>query len=110
YARENLTAMDRADYQLEEFQSMDLSGALLGGGPLTESATYFPYEEGVAFAALLYQNGGWDAVDAAFKNPPRSTEQVLHPDRYIGGDAPKPIALPALQLNGWHRITEDTLG
>jgi hypothetical protein len=111
YARENLTALDKANYQLEEFQSLDLSGALTGGGgPLTESATYFPYQEGAAFAALLYQNGGWDAVDAAFKNPPRSTEQVLHPERYFSGDAPKRIQLPALNLNGWHGIAEDTLG
>jgi hypothetical protein len=111
YARENLTAMDRADYQLEEFQSIDLSGALTGGGgPLTESAVYFPYQEGAAFVAQLYQDGGWKTVDAAFANPPRSTEQVLHPERYFSGDAPKRIQLPALHLNGWHAIAEDTLG
>jgi hypothetical protein len=111
YARENLTAMDMADYRLEEFQSIDLSGALTGGGgPLTESATYFPYQEGTAFVAQLYQSGGWGAVDAAFENPPRSTEQVLHPERYFSGDAPKRIQLPALHLNGWHSIAEDTLG
>ncbi|MEO7910308.1 MAG: hypothetical protein ABIV47_11725 [Roseiflexaceae bacterium] len=75
YARENLTAMDMADYQLEQFESIDLSGALTsGGGPLTESAAYFPYREGADFVALLYQNGGWNAVKEAFKNPPRSTE------------------------------------
>src|SRR5215212_1396537 len=86
YARKNLTAMDIANYQLEEFESIDLSGERTGrGGPLTESATYFPYQEGAAFVALLYQDGGWRAVNAAFKNPPRSTEQVLHPERYISG-------------------------
>jgi hypothetical protein len=111
YARENLTAMDIADYQLEEFQSIDLSGALTGGGgPLTESATYFPYQEGAAFVAQLYQSGGWGAVDAAFENPPRSTEQVLHPERYFSGDAPTRLQLPTLDLNGWHRIAENTLG
>jgi hypothetical protein len=111
YARKNLTAMDIANYQMEEFQSIDLSGALTGGsGPLTESAAYFPYQEGADFVALLYQNGGWNTVNAAFKNPPRSTEQVLHPERYFSDDAPKSIKLPALRLNGWHSIAEDTLG
>lgn len=111
YARKNLTAMDIANYQLEEFESIDLSGALTGrSGPLTESATYFPYQEGAAFVALLYQKGGWSTVSAAFKNPPRSTEQVLHPERYFSGDAPTSIQLPALRLNGWHSIAEDTLG
>jgi hypothetical protein len=112
YARENLTAMDMANYRVEQFQSIDLSGALMGGGggPLVESAAYFPYQEGAEFVALLYQDGGWGAVDAAFKNPPRSTEQVLHPERYFGGDTPLSIQLPALRLGGWHTIAEDTLG
>ncbi len=111
YARKNLTAMDLANYQIEQFQSIDLSGALSGGGgPLVESATYFPYQEGAQFVAQLYQNGGWKLVNAAFENPPRSTEQVLHPERYFSGDAPKSIQLPALHLDGWHQIAEDTLG
>jgi hypothetical protein len=111
YARENLTAMDIANYQMEEFQSIDLSSVLTGrSGPLTESAAYFPYQEGAAFVALLYQEGGWSTVNAAFENPPRSTEQVLHPERYFSGDQPTIVELPTLHLNGWHSIAEDTLG
>lgn len=111
YARENLTAMDIANYQMEEFQSIDLSSVLTGrSGPLTESAAYFPYQEGAAFVAVLYQEGGWSTVDAAFENPPRSTEQVLHPEHYFSGDEPTIVQLPTLHLNGWHSIAEDTLG
>jgi hypothetical protein len=111
YARQNLTAMDMADYQLEELQSIDMAGMFSGaGGPLTESATYFPYQEGANFVALLYRNGGWNMVDAAFKNPPRSTEQVLHPESYFSGDAPQTIQSPSLHLDGWHTIAENTLG
>jgi hypothetical protein len=111
YARKNLTAMDIANYRLEEFQSIDLSGLLSsGGGPLVESAAYFPYREGAQFVALLYQDGGWDEVDAAFKDPPRSSEQILHPERYFGGDAPIAVRLPAVQINGWHTLAENTLG
>ena len=113
YARKNLSAMDIANYQLEEFQSIDLSGVLSGGGggPLTESATYFPYREGAAFVDMLYEDGGWNAVDAAFKRPPRSTEQVLHPERYYGGDEPIAVQLPNLALGGsWRIVAEDTLG
>jgi hypothetical protein len=111
YARKNLTAADIASYRLEEFQSIDLSGLMnSGGGPLVESATYFPYQEGADFVALLYQDGGWDAVDAAFKNPPQSTEQILHPERYFRGEAPLLVQLPDLRLNGWQVVAEDTLG
>ena len=112
YVRDNLTAMDLANYRLEEFQSINLSDILVsGGGPLVESAAYFPYREGADFVALLYEEGGWEAVDAAFKNPPRSTEQVLHPERYWGGDQPVAVRLPSLKLGaGWQVLAEDTLG
>jgi hypothetical protein len=111
YARKNLSAMDIANYQLEEFQSIDLSGLTFGeGGPLVESATYFPYEEGANFVATLYQAGGWKAVNAAFKQPPRSSEQVLHPERYFAGDTPVAVKLPDLRVPGWHVIAEDTMG
>ncbi|HEX9373739.1 MAG TPA: hypothetical protein VF897_22190 [Roseiflexaceae bacterium] len=110
YARQNFSAMDIANYRLEEFQSIDLSGAMFGGGPLVESAAYFPYQEGAAFVSLLYQAGGWAEVDAAFKSPPRSSEQILHPERYFAGDAPVAVRLPDLRLNGWRVLAEDTLG
>ncbi len=111
YARKNLSAMDIANYRLEEFQSIDLSGLTFGdGGPLVESATYFPYQEGAAFVATLYQEGGWQAVNAAFKQPPRSSEQIIHPERYFAGDMPVAVQLPDLRIPGWHVIAEDTMG
>jgi hypothetical protein len=111
YARENLTAMDIVNYRLEEIQGMDLSGLTYGeGGPLVESATYFPYRDGADFVSTLYQDGGWRAVNGAFARPPRSTEQILHPERYFAGDMPVAVALPKLQLDGWHMLAGDTLG
>ena len=41
-----------------------------------------PYTAGADFAGSLYASGGFDAVDAAFADPPATTEQVLHPDKY----------------------------
>lgn len=111
YARAHLSEMDIANYRLEELQSIDLSGLTLGGGgPLVESAAYFPYREGADFVAALYFDGGWPAVNAAFKRPPRSSEQVLHPERYILGDQPADVRLPDLRLSGWRVVAEDTLG
>lgn len=63
----------------------------------------FPYRAGVAFVAALRRRRPWTAVDAAFKKPPRSTEQVMHPERYLAGDEPIAIALdpppPLAQLD-----------
>ena len=42
----------------------------------------FPYNQGSTFVQDLYSNGGWASVDAAYLNPPDSTEQILHPNLY----------------------------
>jgi hypothetical protein len=114
YARANLSQMDIATYQLEQIQSFDISGLFsTGGGPLVESAAAFPYTDGAAFADMLYQRGGWRALAQAFAKPPRSTEQVLHPQKYLVGDEPVAVRLPnlATRLGGsWRALAEDTLG
>ena len=62
----------------------------------------FPYRAGFGFVAALRHHNTWAAVDAAFRKPPRSTEQILHPERYLAGDDPVPVKIrvPA-SLRGW---------
>lgn len=43
-----------------------------------------PYIEGLVFAGAIFRSGGKEALDRAFDRPPRSTEQVLHPAKYLG--------------------------
>ena len=53
----------------------------------------FPYRHGTPFVARLYREGGWDAVSAAYDHVPKSTEQILHPDRYAPvEDVPTPVS------------------
>lgn len=74
----------------------------------------FPYWEGRRFADTLFQAGGWEAINHAYTNPPRSTEQVLHPERYLERhDAPTGVVVPDLNLilgEGWTMLLQDTLG
>ncbi len=51
----------------------------------------FPYVEGEGFVRALLDRGGWSAVDAAYAAPPRTTLEVLDPDRY-GTFEPRPPA------------------
>lgn len=55
-----------------------------------------------------------EAVAAAFKNPPRSTEQLLHPEKYWNEalvDEPIDVAFSFSELpQGWSAVAEDTLG
>ncbi|MGH7587669.1 MAG: hypothetical protein ACRELU_03645 [Gemmatimonadota bacterium] len=56
----------------------------------------FPYVEGSAFVQAGLRHGGWAAIDSLYADPPASTEQILHPERYWGArDPPRPAGLPA---------------
>jgi hypothetical protein len=51
----------------------------------------FPYQAGFSFVAHLRRQKPWRAVDAAFRSPPVSTEQILHPALYERREAPIPV-------------------
>ena len=80
----------------------------------------FANQEGRQFATALFERGGWDAVNQAYTDPPRSTELVLHPSRYLGGsrtrgtpEQPRSVVVPDLSPvlgEGWQMVVEDTLG
>jgi hypothetical protein len=73
----------------------------------------FPYTYGLAFAQALYAEGGWAAIDAAYADPPRSTEHILHPERYLAGDEPQVVTMsPLTDTLGadWRQIEADVLG
>jgi hypothetical protein len=80
---------------------------------LKDSLT-FPYTSGLQFINQAKASGGWAAVDALYADPPASTEQVLHPDKYAARETPVKVAFPkdlAKRLgNGWSVDYEDTLG
>jgi hypothetical protein len=81
--------------------------------PLVQGELLFPYDAGWVFAQLLYQDGGYAAVDRAFLNPPRSTEHILHPEKYLAGEQPVAVAIRPLEQalgNGWKTLRTDTFG
>jgi hypothetical protein len=52
-------------------------------------------------------------VDEAYSDPPRSSEQILHPEKYLEGDEPQIVALPPLTDTlgaGWRLVEAETLG
>ena len=69
----------------------------------------FPYIEGENFVEYLYRMGGWEAVNQDYKNPPKSTEQIIHPEKY-GVDNPTNITIKNKCINGWKILGEDKLG
>jgi hypothetical protein len=88
--------------------------ALQNAPPFIRETSLFPYQAGLAFVSSLVASGGYAAVDAAFKAPPDSTEQVLHPEKYTAHEEPVAVAIPAdvaIRLGkGWASAGQDTLG
>jgi hypothetical protein len=90
------------------------SGPPFDQAPLIiREALLFPYEEGAAFVQALYQRGGFKAIDEALREPPRTTEQIIHPEKYQLGELPRPAPLPDLAdaLGGsWRTLGRGVLG
>jgi hypothetical protein len=108
--------MTRADLQQIVTESGEVSSAVVDNAPAyVRESLYFPYTQGSQFAVQLFQSGGEAAVDEAFKDPPTSTEQILHLDKYLGPDRDEPQDIPAPDLaatlgEGWSAQDNDTLG
>jgi hypothetical protein len=77
--------------------------------PLLRRVMTFPYIEGLSFVTDLYRAGGLRLVDRAFASPPRSTEQILHSEKYVAGELPVPV-VPPVPPAGWKTVTSGTLG
>lgn len=72
---------------------------------------FFPYQDGLAFVRSRYKAGGFAEVDNAYRSPPTSTEQILHPDLYAPGQAWAAPALPDLAAaTGCGKVDTGTLG
>ncbi|HYN22393.1 MAG TPA: hypothetical protein VE078_15640 [Thermoanaerobaculia bacterium] len=74
----------------------------------------FSYFEGFQFCLSARKKGGQTLLDHAFSSdPPRSSEQILHPEKWhTKRDDPVTVLLPDLSraLAGWTRVTEAQLG
>lgn len=71
----------------------------------------FPYLEGAQFVDRVNALGGYSAVDAAFANPPDSSEQVLHPDKFIEREIPDAVIIPdGIFGEGWTTLDDNVAG
>src|SRR5919199_2002854 len=74
----------------------------------------FPYTDGFNFVRQVYQAYGNAGIDDVFRNPPESTAQILHRDKYRNHVAPVEVSLPDLAAGslgpGWRQIKSNVLG
>ncbi|MBI3324858.1 MAG: hypothetical protein HYZ92_06220 [Candidatus Omnitrophica bacterium] len=79
-----------------------------------EAQMLFPYSKGMQFIRAVRAQMPWSGVSVLYRDPPASTEQILHPDKYlVRRDDPRPPTLPDLSAvlgTGWTKADEDVLG
>jgi hypothetical protein len=83
--------------------------------PILRRQLEFPYNDGFLFSLEVFTSsaGGWDAIDETLRNPPATTEQILHPEKYFAGEEAMPVEVPDLSDalgSGWTRTYEQTMG
>ena len=93
----------------EFFESPEVAQA-----PRIISETFgWEHSAGFKFVFYLYVEGGWKAIDDAYENLPQSTEQILHPEKYLSQEAPHTVSLPDLVTvlgTGWQQQDTGGLG
>ena len=114
------------EYQRRHFKPSDALGGAVASAfgasgapalpPFVMAQLIFPYLGGAEFVGSLYDTAGetWRLVDIADRvRPPVSTEQVLHPEKYLRLEAPLRVPLRGVGRSlgaGWRRVAGETFG
>ncbi len=96
-------------------QAMMLDSSKLNAAPYAlRRSLMFPYMDGMSFVTKLFAAKGWEGLNDAFEAPPQSSEQILHPEKYLGEiDEPTEVELPDVEEvlgSKWRLIDENVMG
>lgn len=87
------TSLDLADDVVaEQIEKMQNADPKVPG--IVKRSVVAPYVDGLKFVHSLRREGGWRAVDEAWQDPPTTTEQLLHPEKYRAREAAIDVAIP----------------
>ncbi|TAK13251.1 MAG: hypothetical protein EPO32_05870 [Anaerolineae bacterium] len=72
------------------------------------------YYYGAYFVSTLYDQGGWDLVNRAWRERlPATTEQIMHPEKFLEAEGGIGVDAPSFEAalgEGWALIDRDSLG
>ena len=108
-----LDVMDVPDFSVRLGPALEAartqSPALAGAPLVLQESVLFPYRGGVTFVESLWKERGGRPPPFG-SDLPSSTEQVLHPEKFVGGQLDVPRTVEVSVEEGWSRLYEDTLG
>jgi hypothetical protein len=124
----------QASWVMTEYTARKLGQSMKGAGPVMEAMArmsslpagqfpvfeqaplymretlIFPYTKGMLFQHAVYEKLGKEGFREVFRQPPASTQQILHPDKYFSRAAPTVPRLPEFREKGFKRLIDGTTG
>jgi hypothetical protein len=112
FASTPAAALDRTISLMGPMMTMGSGKALREAPVILSEGMIFPYMRGMIFCASLTNQGGWKSINEAYEQPPQSTEQILHPEKYRDQpDPPTIIDLGKLDAGeGWNEVGRNVIG
>jgi hypothetical protein len=90
-----IAALPEADRKAVQAEQQRVAGQLPKDLPAYVIVQYaFPFGSGPRFADALMNGGGAAKLNGAFQNPPTTSEQIVHPEKYLAGEGPRSLADP----------------
>jgi hypothetical protein len=83
--------------------------ALMRAPPLIRERLTFPYLRGLTFVGDVWRAGGFPLVNRMYAHAPTTTEQILHPEKYLAGEKPVPVREPEAP-KGYEKISSGRVG
>lgn len=71
---------------------------------IVQRSVMAPYADGVGAVHWARRRGGWAGVDGLWTRPPRTTEQLLHPEKWLTDEPAIDVAIPSPDPGGPQRL------
>jgi hypothetical protein len=107
------TALDLPDDLFSEQIRQGMSQGPAADAPhVMRSSLAAPYIYGTLFVHALRRRGGWEAVNRAWSDPPTTSEQIIHVDKWLAHEPPLKVEAPTFVAlgPGWKVADEDSEG
>lgn len=108
-----MRTLSQRDLGLLLAESLQADTSILDSMPqFIQDSLLFPYLAGLGFVQALYERGGWDGVNDAYRTMPDlpgSTEQVITPSDFER-DVPATISVRPVEIPGYELVVTSTWG
>lgn len=82
------------------------SGASVADVGVYPTLSFQPYSDGAVYVGQLVERGGWEAVAAVHREPPTSSEQIVH----VTDETPRDLSVADRSADGWTRQQVEVVG